>query len=53
MLLLKLSETQDIFYMEKRNYRENKIYKSFVIKLNKETKEFKNKRDLLLYLSKL
>lgn len=53
MLLIKLSKTQSIFFMEKRNYRDSKIYKSFIVKIDKITKEFRNKRDLLIYLSKL
>ena len=52
MLLLKLSRTHDIFYMEKRNYKVDKVYKTFIIKIDKTSEEFKNKRDLLIYLSK-
>ena len=51
MLLLKLSKTHDIFFMEKRSYRDNKVYKSFIIKIDEMSKEFRNKRDLLIYLS--
>ena len=53
MLLLKLSKTYDIFFMEKRSYKNDKIYKSFVIKIDKTSEEFRNKRDLLIYLSKM
>lgn len=52
MLLLKFSRTHDIFYMEKRNYKVDKVYKTFIIKIDKTSEEFKNKRDLLIYLSK-
>lgn len=52
MLLIKLSKKHDIFYMEKRSYKEGKIYKSFIIKIDKTSQEFRNKRDLLLWLSK-
>lgn len=52
MLLIKLSKKHDIFFMEKRNYRDDKIYKSFIVKIDKKSEEFRNKRDLLIYLSK-
>lgn len=52
MLLLQLSKKHAIFFMEKRSYREDKVFKSFTIKIDKTTKEFRNKRDLLIYLSK-
>ena len=50
MLLQRLSLEYDIFYMEKRNYKEGKIYKSFFIKIGKVKEEFKSERDLLLFL---
>ena len=53
MLLLKLSKEYDIFFMERRTYKDNKIYKSFFIKIGNIKEEFKNKRDLLIYLSKM
>lgn len=52
MLLIKLSKTQSIFFMEKRNYRDSKIYKSFIVKIDNTTQEYRNKKDLLTYLSK-
>ena len=52
IILIMLSKTHNIFYMEKRNYKEDKIYKSFIIKIDKTSQEFRNKRDLLLWLSK-
>ena len=52
MLLLKLSKNHDIFYIEKRSYRDDKVYKTFIIKIDKTSEEFKNKRDLFIYLSK-
>jgi len=51
MLLLKLSKTHGIFFMEKRNYRDNKVYKSFIVKIGETSEEFRNKHDLLIYLS--
>ena len=52
MLLLKLSKTHDIFFIEKRNYYDDKVYKTFIIKIDKTSEEFRNKRDLLTFLSK-
>lgn len=53
MLLLKLSKTHDIFFIEKRNYRDVKVYKTFIVKIDETSEEFRNKRDLLMYLSKM
>lgn len=50
MLLQKLSFEYDIFYMEKRNYRDGKIFKTFIIKIGNIKEEFRNERDLLLFL---
>jgi hypothetical protein len=51
MLLLNLSKTHNIFFMEKRSYRDDKVYKSFIVKIDKTSEEL-NKRDLLIFLSK-
>ena len=53
MLLLNISKTKSVFYMEKRTYRDMKTYKSYLITINKRKEEFKSKRDLLIYLSKI
>lgn len=53
ILLIKLSEKHNIFYMEKRSYKENKANKSFFVKIDNKSQEFRNKRDLLIYLSKV
>ena len=50
MLLQKLSLEYDVFYMEKRNYRNGKTYKTFTIKIGNVKEEFKSERDLLLFL---
>jgi len=50
ILLIKLSEQYNIFYMERRTYKKDKIYKTFIIKIDETTEEFKSKRDLLSYL---
>ena len=50
MLLQKLSLEYDVFYMEKRNYRDGKTYKTFTIKIGIVKEEFKSERDLLLFL---
>jgi len=47
------SKNHKVFYMEKRNYKELKCYKSYTVKIDKTTKEFKNKVDLLYYLKEL
>lgn len=53
MLLLNLSKTRSVFYMEKRTYKDMKTYKSYLITINKKKEEFRNKKDLLIYLSKI
>jgi hypothetical protein len=53
MLLLKISKTKSVFYMEKKTYKDMKIYKSYIITINKKKEEFRNKKDLLIYLSNL
>ena len=50
MLLKKLSLEYNVFYMEKRNYKEGKTYKSFFIKIGNIKEEFKSEMDLLLFL---
>lgn len=50
MLLQKLSFEYDVFYMEKRNYRDGKTFKTFIIKIGNIKEEFRNERDLLLFL---
>lgn len=51
MLLLKLSQQYKVFYMEKRNYKKSKVYKTFNIKIGNIKEEFLSKRDLLIFLS--
>lgn len=53
MFLIKLGKNNDIFYMEKRTYKNDKVYKSYIIKIKNNTKEFNNKKDLLIYLSNI
>ena len=50
MLLQKFSLEYDVFYMEKRNYKDGKIYKTFIIKIGNIKEEFRSERDLLLFL---
>jgi hypothetical protein len=50
MLLQKLSFEYDVFYMEKRNYKDGEIYKSFFVKIGNAKEEFKTQTDLLLFL---
>lgn len=51
MLLLKLSKEHDIFYMERRTYKDNKVYKSYIVNIDGNNGEYKNKKDLLTNLS--
>ena len=53
MLLISLSANHKVFYMEKRNYKDRKVYKSYNIKINSKNVEFRNKRELLLYLTNI
>lgn len=50
MLLQKLSFSHNIFYLEKRSYNEGKVYKTYIIKVDKTSNEFKSEKDLLIYL---
>ena len=52
MLLIKLSQSNSVFYKERRTYKNDKVYKTYIIKINNSTEEFNSKKDLLLYLSK-
>lgn len=51
MMLIKLSQNENVFYMEKRSYYDDKISKSFFVKIGDKKEEFKTKRELLIYLS--
>lgn len=51
MLLLKLSKEHNIFYMERRTYKDNNVYKSYVVNIDGNNGEYKNKKDLLINLS--
>ena len=53
MLLINISKTKNVFYMEKRTYKGMDIYKSYIVTINKKKEEFKSKKSLLLYLSKI
>lgn len=53
MILLKLSNKHNIFYMEKITYKEYKKYKTYIIKIDNITKEFRSEKELLIYLSKI
>ena len=51
MLLLKLSKEHNIFYIERRNYVDMKCYKVYILNYDGNTTYYKNKKDLLIYLS--
>lgn len=50
MLLQKLSFEYNVFYMEKRNYKDGKTFKTFIVKIGNIKEEFKSERDLLLFI---
>lgn len=51
VLLYKLSLKHDIYYMEKITYKDGKKYKNYFIKIGEFKEEFRNKKDLLIFLS--
>lgn len=53
MLLTKLSTKYKVFFIEMKTYKDMKIYKNYKLKIDNNKNEFKSKRDLLIYLSKL
>ena len=53
MILIKISQKHDVFYMEKRSYKNNKIYKSFIVKIDNITNEYKSKTDMLISLKEM
>lgn len=52
LLLQKLSMDHKVFYMEKRYYINSRCSKSFLVKIDDNTLEFKAQLDLLEYLKK-
>jgi len=50
MLMIKLSKDHDIFYMERRTYKEGEIYKSYLINVDGDAESFGSKLELLHYL---
>lgn len=38
--------------MEKRTYRDTQVFKSYNVNIDNDKQEFRNKTDLLIYLSK-
>lgn len=50
MLLRQISLKSKVFYMEKRTYKQNELYKDYYVKINNTKREFRNKYDLLLWL---
>ena len=53
MLLRKLSTEHYVYYIEKRTYKNNKVYKSYVINIDRIKKEYNNKCDLLYGLKEM
>ena len=53
-LLFKLSIKHKIFVLEKKNYRNCHVFKSYLLKIDdNDSVEFQSKKDFLIYLSKL
>ena len=52
ILLLKLSNEHNIFYIEKRTYKENKVQKFLIVNIDGNNYYFNSKKDILLELSK-
>ena len=52
MLLLNISKYHSVFYMDKRTYNNMKTYRSYIVTINNNKKEFKSKKELVIYLSK-
>ena len=50
MLLQKLSTKYDVFYLEKRTYRNGELFKSFEVKIGNSKEKFNRKTDLLYFL---
>lgn len=50
MLLLKLSKEHNIFYMERKKYKDCKVYKSYIINIDGDNRTCTRKKDLLTYL---
>ena len=50
MLLRNIARTKKTTLVEMKTYKENKVYKNYIIKIGKTTREFRSQIDLLLYL---
>lgn len=50
VIMQKISLKYKIFYMEKRTYKEGKVYKTYRVKIGNQNKEFNSQTDLLLWL---
>ena len=53
MILRKLSLEHKVYYNERRTYKDNKIYKSYIVSIDGENHEYKNKCDLLFSIKEM
>jgi hypothetical protein len=51
--LRKLSIEHTIFLMERRTYKDNKVYKSYILSIDDEQQEYKNKFDLFFAIKEM
>ena len=53
VVLRKLSNEHTIFLMERRTYKDNKVYKSYILSIDGEQEEYKNKYDLFFAIKEM
>jgi len=53
IILRKLSLEHKVYYNERRTYKDNKIYKSYIVSIDGENHEYKNKCDLLFSIKEM
>lgn len=53
IILRKLSLEHKVYYNERRTYKDNKVYKSYIVSIDGENHEYKNKCDLLFSIKEM
>lgn len=53
VVLRKLSIEHTIFLMERRTYKDNKVYKSYILSIDGEQEEYRNKYDLFFAIKEM
>ena len=51
--LRNLSIKHTIFLMERRTYKDNKVYKSYILSIDGEQEEYRNKYDLFFAIKEM